>query len=135
MFRLEHRLIYLRLPIKRNPAPNGWVFFVYRCHIYNKYKLTMPQIVDGLKDAYGLNGGAILSGSVQTKTDAFWYYPVTNTVATIKFSNMSGSAATTVFSNIPMTAGNGVYGAITEVTQSSGVAMLYYGSNISQTWI
>ena len=83
----------------------------------------MPQIVDGLKDPYGLNGGAILSGSVSTACDAFWYYPVTATTAIVKFSNLSGSQVSASF-----TAGNGVYGAITSVTQSSGIAIVYSGS-------
>jgi hypothetical protein len=83
----------------------------------------MPEIIDGLKDPYGLGGGAILSGSVSSSCDAFWYYPVTTTVATVKFANLSGSSITTTF-----TAGNGVYGNISEVTQSSGIAIVYSGS-------
>ena len=47
----------------------------------------MPQIIDGLKDPYGLNGGAILSGSINKKCDAFWYYSVTGTSAIINFAN------------------------------------------------
>jgi hypothetical protein len=83
----------------------------------------MPEIIDGLKDPYGLNGGAILSGSVTTATDAFWYYAVTNTAANIKFSNLSGSSINTTF-----TAGQSIYGNITSVTQSSGIAIVYSGS-------
>jgi hypothetical protein len=83
----------------------------------------MPQIVDGLKDPYGLNGGAILSGSVNKACDAFWYYSVTGTTAIIKFSNLSGSSISASFAQ-----GQSIYGAITSVTQSSGVAIVYSGS-------
>jgi len=84
----------------------------------------MPEIVDGLKDPYGLNGGAILSGSVTVASDAFWYYAVsTGCTATIKFSNLSGSSISTTFAQ-----GQSIYGNITSVTQSAGIAILYSGS-------
>jgi hypothetical protein len=84
----------------------------------------MPQIVDILKDPYGLHGGSILSGSVTTKADAFWYYPITQSVANVKFGGgLSGSLGQITFMQ-----GIGVYGPITEVTQSSGIAILYSGS-------
>lgn len=84
----------------------------------------MPQIVDGLKDPYGLNKGAILSGSVTVATDVFWYYVVTTgTIANIKFSNLSGSSISASF-----TAGQSIYGNITSVTQSAGLAIIYSGS-------
>lgn len=87
----------------------------------------MPQIVDSLKDPYGLHGASILSGSVTTKADAFWYYPLVASVANVKFNGgISGSLG-----NVSFTAGVGVYGPITEVTQSSGLAILYSGSYIS----
>ena len=83
----------------------------------------MPQLVDINRGPYGLTGGTILSGSISSSADAFWYYPVTNTTATIIFDNLSGSSISTTF-----TAGHGVYGAITSVTQSAGIAVLYSGS-------
>ena len=84
----------------------------------------MPEIIDGLRDPYGLHGGAVVSGSVNINCDAFWYLPITSTVATIKFNNsINGFIPDAAF-----TAGNGVYGPITEVTQSSGIAMVYSGS-------
>lgn len=83
----------------------------------------MPQIVDGLKDAYGLSGGNILTGSISMSCDAFWYYPITNCVATIKFANLSGS-----MTNASINAGISVYGNITSVSQSSGLAIIYSGS-------
>jgi hypothetical protein len=84
----------------------------------------MPQIVDGLKDPYGLNGGAILSGSTNKATDAFWFYSVTSgTTAIIKFSNLSGSQVSASFAQ-----GQSVYGNITQVTQSSGISIVYNGS-------
>ena len=48
--------------------------------------------------------------------------PLTN--SPFSFSNLSGSNFTASF-----TAGNGVYGNITSVSQSSGIAVLYSGSN------
>ena len=78
---------------------------------------------------YGLSGGTILSGSVSISGEAFWYYPVTTAVATIKFNNMvdaGGSPAS--MSSVSLPAGTSVYGVITSVTQSSGVAILYSGS-------
>jgi hypothetical protein len=84
----------------------------------------MPEIIDGLKDPYGLNGGAILSGSVNKATDAFWFYSVTNgTTAIIKFSNLSGSQISASFG-----AGQSIYGNITSVTQSTGLSIVYSGS-------
>jgi hypothetical protein len=83
----------------------------------------MPQIVDGLKDPYGLNNGAILSGSVNKACDAFWYYAVTSTTAIIKFSNLSGSLISASFAQ-----GQSIYGNITSVTQSTGLAIIYSGS-------
>ena len=84
----------------------------------------MTQIVDILKDPYGLHGGSIISGSVTTKADAFLYQPIVASVANVKFSaGLSGSLG-----QITFTPGVGVYGPITEVTQSSGIAILYSGS-------
>jgi hypothetical protein len=84
----------------------------------------MPQIVDGLKDPYGLGGGSILSGSISTACDSYWFYSVTSgTIATIKFSNLSGSQITATFG-----AGQSIYGNITSVTQSAGLSILYSGS-------
>ena len=86
----------------------------------------MPSVVDQIRSPYGLSGGKILSGSVSSSADAFWYYPLTASTATIVFSNLVGYTASVSFS-----AGVGVYGAITSVTQSSGIAILYSGSYIS----
>lgn len=85
----------------------------------------MPQIVDGLKDPYGLSGGKVLSGSVTTKCDAFWYFPITATVASIKVPNLDSGS---LLNSVAFTPGIGVYGFITEVTQSSGIAVVYSGS-------
>ena len=88
----------------------------------------MPQIIDQLRSPWGLSGGTILSGSVSIASDAFWYLPVTATSASIAFSNLTGGSISTNF-----TAAAGVYGAITSVTQSSGIAVLYSGSYIAGT--
>jgi hypothetical protein len=86
----------------------------------------MPQVIDELRSPWGLSGGTILSGSVSIASDAFWYLPVTATSASIAFSNLVGGSINTSF-----TANAGVYGAITSVTQSSGIAVLYSGSYIA----
>lgn len=83
----------------------------------------MPQLVDVNRSPYGLSGGSIVSGSVTLSTDAFWYYPVTNTTAILVFSNLSGSQISASF-----TAGNGIFGNISAITQSAGIAILYSGS-------
>ena len=83
----------------------------------------MPQLVDINRSPYGLSGGTILSGSVNVSADAFWYYPVVASTATVVFSNISGPTA-----SLSYAAGTGVFGAITAVTQSSGYAILYSGS-------
>ncbi len=83
----------------------------------------MPTLLDLSRDPYGLNGGSIISGSVNIKADAFWYLPVTATTAKLFFSNLTGSPISASFA-----AGNGVFGAITEISQSTGIAILYSGS-------
>ena len=83
----------------------------------------MPQIIDGLKDPYGLNGGRILSGSINAACDSFWYYAVTATTAIIKFSNLNGGQISASFAQ-----GQSIYGNITSVSQSAGLAIVYSGS-------
>lgn len=83
----------------------------------------MNSQIDISKHPYGLAGGTIISGSVSVSGEGFWYYPVTQTVANVKISNLSNTLGSVTY-----TAGIGVYGYITEVTQSSGVAILYSGS-------
>lgn len=85
----------------------------------------MPQIIDGLKDPYGLKGGTILSGSVSSSCDAFWYYAVSQgCTAIIKFSNLAGGGSVSA----SFAQGQSIYGNITSVTQSTGVAIVYSGS-------
>ncbi len=92
----------------------------------------MPNQIDIQKSPYGLNGGIYLSASlsasvvtaVSKSVDGFWYYPLTASVAEIRFSNIdSGSIISGSFQ-----AGIGVWGKITSVTQSSGQAIVYYGA-------
>jgi len=77
---------------------------------------------------YGLAGGIYLSGSMTvTGSGAFFftYYPIANSVANIVTKNIiSGSAITGSF-----TAGIPIYGQITAVTQSSGLAFVYWANN------
>ena len=90
----------------------------------------MQSQIDISKHPYGLGGGAILSGSVSASVDCFWYYPITASVANIKFDNLSGSTG-----NVSYTAGVGVYGNITQVTQSSGIAIVYSGSANAPSYV
>jgi hypothetical protein len=83
----------------------------------------MNNQIDIAKHPYGLGGGTIISGSMNIAGEGFWYYPITATVARITLSNLVNSPLSSSF-----TAGVGVYGAITVVSQSSGIAILYSGS-------
>ena len=81
---------------------------------------------------YGLGGGTVVSGSATLAfTDVFQYYPITTTNATLKITMpITGSFANAATSSIGNTAwpvGVPVYGPITEVTQSSGLAIVYKG--------
>ncbi len=83
---------------------------------------------------YGLGGGYILSGSVSASfTDAFQYYPVIATSAVIKLETLQNATGTSNFtatgniSSSTWTVGVPIYGPITQVTQSSGVAFVYSG--------
>jgi hypothetical protein len=79
--------------------------------------------VDLTKHAVGLGGGTIISGSVNASfTTAFWYYPITATVVNkITFSDLVGGDITSA----SFTAGVGISGTITSVSQSSGIAVVY----------
>lgn len=79
--------------------------------------------VDLTRHAVGLGGGTILSGSVNASfTTGYWYYPVTSTVVNkITFSDLVGTNITSA----SFTPGMGVYGAITAVSQSSGISVVY----------
>lgn len=90
----------------------------------------MQSQIDISKHPYGLGGGAILSGSVTVSVDGFWYYPVTATVANVKIGNLNGTLGAVSYS-----AGVGVYGAINQITQSSGVAIIYSGSADAPTYV
>ena len=82
----------------------------------------MENQIDISKHPYGLGGGTILSGSVSTAGDFFWFHPISSSIADIKFKNLDGSLGSTLHSN-----GVGIYGFITEVTQSSGKSIVYVG--------
>lgn len=93
--------------------------------------------VDTNVHPYGLGGGYIMSGSVSSSfTSAFQYYPLTATSAVVKLSltqNGSGissfdtGATTGNISSSAWTIGIPINGPITQVTQSSGIAMVYLG--------
>jgi hypothetical protein len=93
----------------------------------------MAEIVDVLKSPFGLSGGRILSGSVTLGTDAFWYTCISSSTAIITFSNLgvNTAAATTGSISASFSAGQNIYGNITSVTQSTGLAIIYSGSYIS----
>ncbi len=82
--------------------------------------------IDINRGPYGMNGGTVLSGAVNTLADAFWYYPVVASTALITLANVSGSVSAS------FSPGVGVWGRITSVSQSSGLAILYSGSNNNQ---
>ena len=70
----------------------------------------------------GLGGGTILSGSISASfSNAFWYYPIIASTANVKFGNMTNAFN----QSITFTAGVGVKGVITQVTQSAGLAIVY----------
>jgi hypothetical protein len=81
-------------------------------------------VIQGNTSPFGLGGGVYISGSATISGSGgyfFVYYPIQTSVANIKFTNMtSGSAVTGSFS-----AGIPLYGQISAVTQSSGIAFLY----------
>lgn len=79
-------------------------------------------VINEFSHPYGLGGGVFLSGSVTSPSGYYYvYYPLTSSVANIKMNNIiSGSQITGSFA-----AGLPIYGTITSVTQSSGVAFLY----------
>ena len=92
----------------------------------------MQNQIDISKHPYGLGGGTIISGSTGTNTflggEGFWYYPVTATTAIIVFNSGSISGSGGYSLSASFTAGTGVYGSITQVTQSAGISILYSGS-------
>lgn len=75
---------------------------------------------------YGQLGGAYLSGSITISGSGnyfFNYYPIANSVANITMKNISGSITGS------FVAGQTIYGQITAVTQSSGMAFCYWANN------
>jgi len=82
----------------------------------------MAEVVDPYKDAYGLNGGTVISGSQTVTVDGYVFYPLIETIAEVNFPELtSGSFSATFTAGIP------VFGHITEVTQSSGLSIVYNG--------
>ena len=71
---------------------------------------------------HGLGGGQLISGSSQLAVSGiFRYRPITATVVDLKFnSEISGS-----FGLNTISAGTDIFGPITQISQSSGVAMIY----------
>ncbi len=79
-------------------------------------------VINQFSNPFGLGGGIYLSGSISASVAySFVYYPITTTVANIKMNNITnGASITGSFSpGIP------IYGTITQVTQSSGIAFVY----------
>jgi len=88
----------------------------------------MPSVIDPTRSPFGLSGGTFLTGSQTVSSDAFWYYAVSQSVATLRFSNLQDISGSQVSMSITLNAGASVYGNITSVTQSNGMAILYSGS-------
>ena len=75
---------------------------------------------------YGLSGGIYLSGSMTISGSGnyfFTYYPIANSIANITMENISGTITGS------FTAGRPIYGKITAVTQSSGIAFAYWANS------
>lgn len=72
---------------------------------------------------YGLGGMTVLTGSMSASGEFFWFQPISSSVSTVKFSDGTGTLSSVTFTN-----GVGVYGYISQVTQSSGVSILYNGA-------
>jgi hypothetical protein len=83
----------------------------------------MENQVNIASHPYGLNGAVLLTGSMQTSGEFFWFQPLSSSVATVKFANGTGTLPSMTFTN-----GVGVYGYITQITQSSGASIVYYGA-------
>lgn len=84
--------------------------------------------VHTLKSDYGLGGVLYLSGSVSASCfPSFKYYPITNTTVTsMKLTGSIGGNYNAVNGiSASFGAGQPFYGFITEITQSSGLAMVY----------
>ena len=81
------------------------------------------------KAEFGLNGGvdlidsatALITSSLGYST-GYVYYPVSESKANIKMSNMTNGSEIIYSGSTP------VYGPITQVTQSSGQAFVYFGN-------
>tara|TARA_R110000782_G_scaffold250675_2_gene338012 strand:- start:334 stop:606 length:273 start_codon:yes stop_codon:yes gene_type:complete len=84
----------------------------------------MNDQIDVAKHPFGLGGGTIISGAAQISGEWFIYYPLQTSIASLKLPNLENGSnlSSTFLAGIP------IYGAITEVTQSSGLAILYSGS-------
>jgi hypothetical protein len=84
----------------------------------------MNDQIDIAKHPFGLAGGIVLSGSVTRSLEGFVYYPIQETTATLNIANLTngGRLSSTFLAGLP------IYGIITEVTQSSGIAIVYSGS-------
>lgn len=83
----------------------------------------MNNQIDIASHPYGLGGATVLSGSIQTSGEFFWFHPISSSVATVKFSDSNGPLTSISFPN------NGdVYGYITQITQSSGLSIVYSGA-------
>lgn len=81
------------------------------------------------KAEFGLNGGIYLNGAVNAVATSsqgynvgYVYYPISASVADIKMSGITNGSSISYTGSVP------VYGPITEVTQSSGQAFIYFGS-------
>lgn len=81
------------------------------------------------KAEFGLNGGIYLNGAInaiatssQGYSVGYVYYPISASVADIKMSGITYGSSISYTGSVP------VYGPITEVSQSSGQAFIYFGN-------
>ena len=82
-------------------------------------------IVENFRGEFGLTGGTYLSGSTSASfSAAFCYYPLVDSVANVVTDNIvNGANITSSF-----IAGIPIYGSITSITQSSGLAIIYHST-------
>jgi hypothetical protein len=81
------------------------------------------------KAEFGLNGGIYLNGAInaiatssQGYSVGYVYYPISASVADIKMLGITSGSSISYTGSVP------VYGPITEVSQSSGQAFIYFGN-------
>lgn len=88
------------------------------------------KVIELTRDPYGLNGGLLISGSINktmSGSAAYCYYPLMTSTAIIKTANIISGSSIEFSGSL----GAPLYADITEVSQSSGMAIVYFGTHTS----